>query len=211
LHVLGEGPQPSFRSPQPRHTSAPHGPQARRSQPGGTQARPRSFNLSSSNGVCGRQVNRTRRCATSRRSRPLAIGNLRVADRRGLSRHRDMEGHRLQLGAEQDAGCHHRQLHMDLRHGSCDTTSFLPLGTLSHSVAGIVTYDVSSGRGQAVTKRSRAASQVLQGRPLRSPRAPSHPRHPRYFFTQKSPGRMNPSPRIGLASHPPVVGMWQPT
>jgi hypothetical protein len=28
-----------------------------------------------------------------------------------------------------------------------------------------------------------------------------------YFFTQKSPGRMKPSPRIGFSSQPPVVGM----
>ena len=31
-----------------------------------------------------------------------------------------------------------------------------------------------------------------------------------YFFTQKSPGRMCPSPRKGFSSQPPVVGMWQP-
>jgi hypothetical protein len=31
-----------------------------------------------------------------------------------------------------------------------------------------------------------------------------------YFFTQKSPGRMKPSPRMGLLSQPPVLGTWQP-
>src|SRR5262245_64659121 len=31
-----------------------------------------------------------------------------------------------------------------------------------------------------------------------------------YFFTQKSPTRMCPSPRIGFSSQPPVVEMWQP-